>query len=68
MRNFYTKNTVEAPNYCRICGKETQWKIDGGHPTYCIPCYNKPRPEPNVQEKKVQKGLFDRENCGDTIA
>ena len=40
MRNFYTKNTVEAPNFCRKCNRETQWAISGGRPMHCIPCYS----------------------------
>jgi hypothetical protein len=51
MRHFYTKSTVEASNWCSKCGRETQWKIDGGRPTYCIPCYNDP---PKPVEKPVE--------------
>jgi hypothetical protein len=60
MRNFYTKNTVEAPNYFRKCGRETQWRIDGGRPSYCIPCYNAPQKLAEKPPVKVeQPGLFD---------
>ena len=60
VRNFYTRNTIEAPNYCRKCGRETQWKIDGGRPTYCLVCYNKPHTEENLETKIEQPGLFDQ--------
>jgi hypothetical protein len=54
MRNFYTKNTIEAPNWCRICGRETQWRIEGGRPMHCIPCYNAP-PKP-VEKPTIKQG------------
>ena len=38
MKKFYTKLTVEAPEWCNKCGRETQWKIDGGRPILAAPC------------------------------
>ena len=59
MRNFYTKNTIEAPNWWKKCGRETQWRIEGGQPMHCLTCYAKPLPpkEPEKQEDK-QGRLF----------
>ena len=51
MRDFYTKATVEASRPCRVCGKNTPWRIMGGRPAYCIPCFEKPRPAPAAKVK-----------------
>jgi hypothetical protein len=58
MRNFYTKNTVEAPNWCRKCGRETQWKIDDGRPTYCMVCHDKYEPPKEPEKQPEQGDLF----------
>ena len=61
MRNFYTRNTIEAPNYCPICHKTTQWTISGGRPLYCILCHLKPPVVVEKPEIKIeQPGLFDQ--------
>lgn len=41
MRQFFTKNTVEASCWCKPCGKKTQWKIHGGRPQHCMECFSK---------------------------
>ena len=58
MRNFYTMNTVEAPNWCKKCGQETQWRISGGQPQYCLICMAKPLPVKEAEPEK-QRGLWD---------
>ena len=58
MRHFYTTNTWEAPNWCPICSRETQWRILGGKPAFCLNVH----PTPKRVEKPVeveQPGLFD---------
>jgi hypothetical protein len=41
MGQHYTKDTVEAPIFCNKCMRFTQWRILGGKPAFCIPCYEK---------------------------
>ena len=59
MKKFYTKLTVEAPEWCNKCGRETQWKIDGGRPTYCMVCMAQYRPAPEKPPEDIQGSLFD---------
>ena len=58
MRNFYTKNTIEAPNWCKKCGRETQWRIEGGRPMYCNVCYSKTLKEVSEPKPDTQGRLF----------
>jgi hypothetical protein len=50
MRHFFSKSTVEAVIYCKICHKDTLWKVAGGRPLYCTACYD-PAPPARVEKK-----------------
>lgn len=57
MKQFFTKNTLEASVWCEPCRKKTQWKIHKGLPQYCIPCFekleaqhNEPKPEAPAEQ------------------
>ena len=60
MKQFFTRNTVEAQCWCNPCGKRTQWKIADGRPMHCLECFGKleakktEKPEPMEE----QQGLF----------
>lgn len=41
MKQFFTKNTLEASVFCKPCGKKTQWKIHSGRPQHCLACFGK---------------------------
>jgi hypothetical protein len=41
MQRFFPKDTVEAAVWCGICNQETPWRIAGGRPLFCIPCYER---------------------------
>lgn len=41
MKNFFTKNTVEASCWCLKCGKNTFHQVHGGRPGACLECLKK---------------------------
>jgi hypothetical protein len=49
MKQFFTKNTVEASVWCKPCGKKTQWKVSDGRPMHCLECFGK------LEEKHAEK-------------
>jgi hypothetical protein len=58
MKQFFTRNTVEASVWCNPCGKKTQWKIHDGRPMHCVECFAKleaqhdqPKPEPQPEQE-----------------
>jgi hypothetical protein len=58
MKQFFTRNTVEASVWCNPCGKKTQWKIHDGRPMHCLDCFGKleekhaeQKPEPPVEQE-----------------
>ena len=40
MPEHYTKNVVEASVWCKVCGKFTMHRIDGGRRGPCLNCMN----------------------------
>ena len=55
----FTKSTVEAACWCNRCNKETPWRIADGKRSYCLACYDKPKPE--AQPEAEQFDLFSKE-------
>lgn len=58
MKQFFTRNTIEAQVWCNKCDRRTQWKIAGGHPQHCLECFGKleaqhaeKKPEPPAEQK-----------------
>ncbi len=62
MKQFFTKNTVEADCWCKPCGKRTRWKIGGGRPQYCLECMIKLEDQHEKSKAETeppkQEGLF----------
>jgi hypothetical protein len=61
MKQFFTRNTVEASVWCNPCGKKTQWKITDGRPQHCLTCFGKLEAQ-HVEKKpeaEKQEGLFE---------
>jgi hypothetical protein len=38
MKQFFTKSTVEARCWCKVCQRKTMWRIDSGRPGACLVC------------------------------
>src|ERR1017187_6508570 len=53
MKKFYPKTTVQAPEWCPKCGRETQWAISGGRPLHCLNVH--PTPKPVEKPVKVER-------------
>ena len=58
MTEHYTKSTVEASVWCRVCGKNTMHRIDNGIVGPCRQCLTRP-PAPKKKPKPVQLPMFD---------
>jgi len=43
MSEHYTKNTLAASCWCKVCHKETLHRVDGGRRGPCLDCLNKPK-------------------------
>lgn len=41
MRQFFTRNTIEASCWCKPCNGKTQWRIQDGRPQHCLICFGK---------------------------
>jgi len=52
MAQHYTLNTVEAAAFCRKCGKETMYKVEGRRLSYCMACMAKPLPQKKPEPAK----------------
>lgn len=52
MKQFFTKNTVEASVWCKPCGQKTQWKIQDGKPMHCLVCFGKLEDKHNAPKEK----------------
>lgn len=62
MKKFYTKNTVEAPEWCATCNKVTTHDVIGGRPAGCQECKKRLQAEhdknKDVPPPPRQGGLF----------
>jgi hypothetical protein len=60
MKQFFTKNMVEASVWCKPCGKKTQWKIKDGRPQHCLACMGKLEAQhaaPKIKPAAEQSGF-----------
>ena len=58
MKHFYTKATVEASAFCKICGKMTQHAVLGGRLAGCTKMHEHPAPEREKMTEDTQGDLF----------
>jgi len=64
MGQHYTSLTVECSAWCNKCGKMTQHRVADKRLQYCLPCYDRPKPEAKaektfeLQPEPVQGRLF----------
>lgn len=58
MKKHFTKATVEASAFCKICGKMTQHQVLGGRLAGCTKMHEHPAPEREKMTEDTQGDLF----------
>jgi ribosomal protein L44E len=41
MKEHYTKRTVEVQTWCKVCGRNTQHRVDDGRKGPCLICMDR---------------------------
>jgi hypothetical protein len=57
MKNFFSKNTVEASFWCQVCHKDTIHRVHGGRPDACKDCQKRLQnpPLPGIVEPEPEQ-------------